>query len=143
MTRPPIDDYFLYGGADSVSGDVTAAIERLRSRFPDLDHFGETVMLADVRTVLAEVERLRAERDRATSKAEDFEDRYETSHANYMHALKVIDRYEAEREALHSDETRERFESMIRNQRHGPRYDSEIVESIYRIIQESNGETDT
>lgn len=36
----------------------------------------------------------------AEARAEDYEGRYETAHANYMHALNVIDRLEAERDRV-------------------------------------------
>lgn len=101
--------------------EISAAIERLRKR-PVPDHGFAEVDMADVFAVLAEVERLRGEvdtwkaeadaidaqlvaestarkkaeahEDRLRFERDDFEGRYETAHANYMHALKVIDRLE-------------------------------------------------
>lgn len=95
----------------------------------------------------AEVERVRAERDRATSNAEDFEGRYETAHANYMHALKVIDRYEAEREALHSDETRERLfvaiESvLIEYDTHDAPGTDAFVDAVLSVLTANSGGVD-
>ena len=68
---------------------------------------------------------------RAEAKAEDFEGRYETSHANYMWALTVIDRAEADLADLHT-----RIEAVLDGRHRLPFCDIDgdlLVDLIARI----------
>lgn len=118
-----------------MSGDVMAAIERLRfSATNGWFSVDEPDIAEDARTVLAEVERLRAQ-------LADVDETFEGINADEaMYLRKIerltneVERLRAEREALHSDETRERLTAVADEYGVHPSVTSVFIDAVLSVL---------